>query len=307
MSIQNRGIMKITVIGESNVDIAVSSLAESSTKGCTPGAIAFHHGGVARNIAHNLCLLGHEVRLVSVFGNDDFAKKMIADCRNIGMDLSQSSQYEAKSPIFLSFNDEMGDMVSAVSDASINDRMDLAWLKGKMDAINESELVVADTLLSAEALAYLIDHCEPPLFIDTVSPGKAMRFVEAMKQSKKHAIFAIKCNQAEAIQITGENDMNGAAKILNTNGINSVYLTIGSSGVIHCFGGESLSYPALAARIVNVTGSGDAFFAGVIHGYAMGVDTEETVMYGLKMAKANCESEDTVNPVLPKDIHISKV
>ena len=298
--------MKITVIGESNVDIAVSSLAESSTKGCTPGAIAFHHGGVARNIAHNLCLLGHEVRLMSVFGNDDFAKKMIADCRNIGMDLSQSSQYEAKSPIFLSFNDETGDMVSAVSDASINDRMDLAWLKGKMDAINESELVVADTLLSTEALAYLIDHCEPPLFIDTVSPGKAMRLVEAIKQSEKHAIFAIKCNQAEALQITGENDMNGAAKILNTNGINSVYLTIGSSGVIHCFGGKSLSYPALSTRIINVTGSGDAFFAGVIHGYAMGVDTEETVKYGLKMAKANCESEDTVNPVLPKDIHISK-
>lgn len=307
MSIQNRGIMKITVIGESNVDIAVSSLAEPNTKGCTPGAIAFHHGGVARNIAHNLCLLGHEVRLVSVFGNDDSAKKMIADCRDIGMDLSQSSQYEAKSPIFLSFNDETGDMVSAVSDASINDRMDLAWLKGKMDAINESEWVVADTLLSTEALAYLIDHCEPPLFIDTVSPGKAMRFVEAMNQSKKHAIFAIKCNQAEALQITGENDMNGAAKILNTNGINSVYLTIGSSGVIHCFGGESLSYPALSTRIINVTGSGDAFFAGVIHGYAMGVDTEETLMYGLKMAKANCESEDTVNPVLPKDIHISKV
>ena len=58
--------MKITVIGESNVDIAVLSLAESNTKGCTPGAIAFHHGGVASNIAHNLCLLGHEVRLVSV-------------------------------------------------------------------------------------------------------------------------------------------------------------------------------------------------------------------------------------------------
>ena len=283
--------MKIIVIGESNVDIAVSSLAESNTKGCTPGAIAFHHGGVARNIAHNLCLLGHEVRLVSVFGNDDFAKKMIADCRDIGMDLSQSSQYEAKSPIFLSFNDEMGDMVSAVSDASINERMDLAWLKGKMDAINESELAVADTLLSAEALAYLIDHCEPPLFIDTVSPGKAMRLVEAMKQSKKHAVFALKCNQAEALQITG---------------VNNVYLTIGSSGVIHCFGGESLSYPALSTRIINVTGSGDAFFAGVIHGYAMGVDAEETVMYGLKMAKANCESEDTVNPVLPKDIHISK-
>ena len=299
--------MKITVIGESNIDIAVSSLAEPNTKGCTPGAIAFHHGGVARNIAHNLCLLGHEVRLVSVFGNDDFAKKMIADCRNIGMDLSQSSQFEAKSPIFLSFNDETGDMVSAVSDAGINNCMDLEWLRNKMDAINKSDMVVADTLLSAEALAYLMDYCEAPLFVDTVSPGKAMRFVEAMKQSNRHAVFALKCNQAEAFQITGENDITIAAKMLNSNGVDNVYLTIGSSGVILCSGGEIHSYPALSSRIVNVTGSGDAFFAGVIHGHAMGVGTSELVDMGLKMAKANCESEETVNPVLPKDVCITKV
>ena len=299
--------MKITVIGESNIDIAVSSLSEPNTKGCTPGAIAFHHGGVARNIAHNLCLLGHEVRLMSVFGNDDLADRMVADCKNIGMDLSLSTRFEAKSPIFLSFNDETGNMVSAVSDAGINNCMDLEWLRNKMDAINKSDMVVADTLLSAEALAYLMDYCEAPLFVDTVSPGKAMRFVEAMKQSNRHAVFALKCNQAEAFQITGENDISIAAKMLNSNCVDNVYLTIGSSGVILCSGGEVLSYPALSSHIVNVTGSGDAFFAGVIHGHAMGVGTSELVDMGLKMAKANCESEETVNPVLPKDVCITKV
>ena len=121
--------MKITVIGESNIDIAVVPHAELNTKGCTPGAIAFHHGGVARNIAHNLCLLGHEVRLASVFGNDNFAGHLIEDCRQLGMDLSLSSRFDAKSPIFLSFNDDTGNMLSAVSDASLNDRMELDWLK----------------------------------------------------------------------------------------------------------------------------------------------------------------------------------
>ena len=299
--------MKITVIGESNIDIAVSSLSEPNTKGCTPGAIAFHHGGVARNIAHNLCLLGHEVRLMSVFGNDDLADRMVADCKNIGMDLSLSTRFDAKSPVFLSFNDEIGDMLSAVSDVALNNRMDLDWLRNKMDAINEADMVVADTLLSAEALAYLMDYCEAPLFVDTVSPGKAMRFVEAMKQSNRHAVFALKCNQAEAFQITGENDITIAAKMLNSNGVDNVCLTIGSSGVILCSGGEVLSYPALSSHIVNVTGSGDAFFAGVIHGHAMGVGTSELVDLGLKMAKANCESEETVNPVLPKDVCITKV
>ena len=233
--LQNKGIMKITVIGESNIDIAVKPHGEANAKGCVPGSIAFHFGGVARNIAHNLCLLGHEVKLVSVFGNDDFAKSMVSDCKQIGLDLSLSDQFEnAKSPIFLSFNDDTGNMISAVSDVSLNERMDLGWLKDKMDVINTSDIVVADTLLSTEALTYLLDHCVVPLYIDTVSPGKALRFAEAMRIAKKHSIFALKCNMAEAEQITGESTAVEASKILNDNGVRNVYLTLGSSGVVCC-------------------------------------------------------------------------
>lgn len=299
--------MKITVIGESNIDIAVVPCAEPSAKGCVPGNIAFHHGGVARNIAHNLCLLGHEVKLVSVFGGDDFAERMIADCKRIGMDLSLSDQFEdTKSPIFLSFNDNTGNMVSAVSDVRLNDRMDLDWLKGKMEAINTSEMVVADTLLSTEALAYLIDYCKVPLFVDTVSPGKAIRFAEAMKISKKRYVYAVKCNMAEAFQITGEGKDIHAAKNMNSNGINNVYLTIGSSGVVYCSEGVVTTYPALPTPIVNVTGSGDAFFAGVIHAHAMGLVGKDAVPFGLKAAQHNIKSEAPVNPTLRPEIFYSE-
>lgn len=295
--------MKVTVIGESNIDITVVPHAEPNGKGCTPGAITFHYGGVARNIAHNLCLLGHEVKLVSVFGRDSFAERMMADCKQIGMDLSMSTQFEdAKSPIFLSFNDDTGNMVSAVSDVSLNDRMDLDWLKGKIEAINTSNIVVADTLISTEALAYLIDHCKAPLFIDTVSPGKALRFAEAMKISKRKSVYAVKCNRIEALQITGESDDSCSAKKMNDSGINNVYLTIGSSGVVCCSEGVVSTYPALPTPIVNVTGSGDAFFAGVIHAHAMGHVGKDAVPFGLKAAQHNIKSEAPVNPTLRIDI-----
>ena len=301
--LQNKGIMKITVIGESNIDVVVKPHEETNSKGCVPGSIAFHFGGVARNIAHNLCLLGHEVKLVSVFGNDDFAKSMVSDCKQIGMDLSLSDQFEdAKSPIFLSFNDDTGNMISAVSDVSLNDRMDWGWLKGKMDAINTSDIVVADTLISTEALAYLIDHCMAPLFIDTVSPGKALRFAEAMRIVKKQSVYALKCNMAEAVQITGKNTAIEAAKKLNDNGISNVYLTLGSSGVVYCSEGFATEYPAFPTPIVNVTGSGDAFFAGVIHAHAIGRFGEDTVPFGLKAAQHNIKSEAPVNPMLRIDI-----
>ena len=291
--------MKITVIGESNIDIAVRPHGAFNVTGGTPGSIAFHHGGVARNIAHNLCLLGHEVMLMSVFGGDDFAERLISDCKQIGMDLSLSTQFkDAKSPIFLSFNNDVGDMQSAVSDVGLNERMNWDWLREKIDVINQSELVVADTLLSVEALTYLIDYCKVPLYIDTVSPGKALRFVEAMQDSKEQSVFALKCNLSEAHAITGESEANKAAKALNTSGVDCVYLTLGSKGIVYCHDNEVHAFPSLPTQIVNVTGSGDAFISGVIHANATGHFGKEAVSYGLKVAQHNIKNEAPVNPTL---------
>lgn len=291
--------MKITVIGESNIDIAVVPQSEPMKNGCTPSQIRFHHGGVARNIAHNLCLLGHEVNLMTVFGGDDFAKSLIEDCKSIGMNLSLSSQYkDERSPIFLSFNDESGNMKSAASDIALNDRLDLDWLTSKMDLVNQSDLVVTDTLLSADALSYLMDHCEAPVYIDTVSPGKAKRISEVLKKSKHASVFALKCNLAEAVALTGKNDAIEAIKGLNSKGINHVYLTLGSDGAIHCSENVVTAYPALPEKIVNVTGSGDAFFAGIIHANTVGVYGKEAVVFGLKAAQHNIKSEAPVNPTL---------
>lgn len=291
--------MNITVIGESNIDIAVKPHGELNAKGCTPSSIAFHHGGVARNIAHNLCLLGHEVHLASVFGDDSLALSMMEECEQLGIDLSLSSQYaDAKSPIFLSFNDEVGNMQSAVSDIALNGCLDVEWLRDRIDAINRSDLVVADTLLSVEALTFLIDHCLVPLYVDTVSPNRALLLTEAMKQSWKKSVYALKCNLAEAQSMTGTINPEDAIKLLCAKGIEEVYLTMGEDGV--CFGSKkgSRRFAAIEVEAVNVTGSGDAFFAGVIHAHAIGIKGMESVDYGLKAACHNAKSEAPVNPTL---------
>lgn len=292
-------VMKITVIGESNIDIAVKPHGELSAKGCTPSSIAFHHGGVARNIAHNLCLLGHEVQLASVFGDDDFAQSMVEECEKLGIDLSLSSQYaNTKSPIFLSFNDEVGNVQSAVSDIALNSCLDLDWFRDRIDAINRYDMVVADTLLSAEALAFLIDHSLVPLFIDTVSPNRALLLTEALKQSWKKSVFALKCNLAEAQSMTGKQDPEETIRLLCAKGIEEVYLTMGEDGV--CFGSkkEFRQFPAIEVEVVNVTGSGDAFFAGIIHAHTLRIKGAESVGYGLKAACHNAKSEAPVNPTL---------
>ena len=303
MSASNTSAMKITVIGESNIDIAVVPHSEPIAKSCTPGSIAFHHGGVARNIAHNLCQLGHEVQLATVFGDDGFAQSMIDECQQLGIDLSLSAQYEnGKSPIFLSFNDDIGNMLSAVSDIKLNGCLDLDWIRDRIDAINRSDLVVADTLLSVEALTFLIDHCLVPLYIDTVSPNRALLLSDALRNSWKKSVFALKCNLVEAQAMTGVRDAEEAAKQLISKGIHEVHLTMGEEGVCFCSKKGFRHFPAIETEAVNVTGSGDAFFAGVIHAHAMGIQGEASVDYGLKAACHNVKSEAPVNPALRLEV-----
>ena len=291
--------MKVTVIGESNIDIAVMPQSELVAKGCTSGFINFHHGGVARNIAHNLCLLGHKVQLATVFGDDSFARSMMEECKQLGMDLFLSTQYEhAKSPIFLSFNNEIGNMLSAVSDIKLNNSLDLDWIRDRIDDINHSDIVVADTLLTAEALTFLIDHCLVPLYIDTVSPNRALLLANAYKNSWKKSFFALKCNLSEAQALTAEKDEEDAARQLISKGINEIYLTMGEDGVCFCSAKGFHRFPALEVEAVNVTGSGDAFFAGVIYAHTMGIKGKESIGYGLKAARHNVKSEAPVNPTL---------
>ena len=245
--------MNITVIGESNIDIAVKPQGATRQGGCTPADIAFYHGGVARNIAHNLKLLGHEVQLATVFGDDRLGQSMMEECEQLGINLSLSTQYEdAKSPLFLSINDEIGNMQSAMSDIELNSYLNLDWLMARIDAINRSDMVVADTLLSTDALAFLLDHCLVP----------------------------------------------EATKALVSKGIKEVYLTMGEDGVAFRSQKEYRHFPAIEAEAVNVTGSGDAFFAGIIHAHAIGISGMASVGYGLKAACHNVKSEAPVNPTL---------
>lgn len=291
--------MNITVIGESNIDIAVKPHGATRQGGCTPADIAFHHGGVARNIAHNLKLLGHEVQLATVFGDDRLGQSMMEECEQLGIDLSLSTQYEnAKSPLFLSINDEIGNMQSAMSDIELNSYLNLDWLMARIDAINRSDMVVADTLLSTDALAFLLGHCLVPLYIDAVSPNRVMMLSEAMRKSWKKSFYALKSNLAEAQALTGLAQPEEAAKSLVTRGIKEVYLTMGEDGVAFCSQKEYRRFPAIEAEAVNVTGSGDAFFAGIIHAHAIGISGMASVGYGLKAACHNVKSEAPVNPTL---------
>ncbi|MBO7615815.1 MAG: carbohydrate kinase family protein [Bacteroidales bacterium] len=279
--------MRICVIGGANADIIATSFNAFVPGDSNPGTVRLTAGGVGRNIAHNLALLGDEVVFLTQFGGDDFGQFTAESCRKAHIDISLCD-YAASGThsCFLSINDCDGEMVGGVADMAAADGITLEWLAKKMEKLGDVDVFVADANIPVETLAYLIDHADKPLYVDAVSGAKAAKIKEAMAMSVKKHFFTLKCNQIES------------AVLSDLQGVNRRYVSLGADGLEVVEGDAKHHFPALPCHVVNVTGAGDALMAGIIHAGPQAT-IEEAAHIGLLCAKNNIESLDTVNQQQP--------
>lgn len=287
----------IIVIGGANLDISATLSAPFIANDSNPGHITLGHGGVARNIANNLQLLGHNVRFVSIFGTDIFGGLMLTHCKSIGLDLALSEQVsDHRTGTYVCINNHAGDMIAAVADTDIISHITPDFLEQRLGEFNNADLIVADTNISENALSYLLANCVAPIFVDAVSSTKAWRIVNALSKSHTARLHTLKLNLKEALIVTGSEDCQTAAEKLLNTGVDYVYITLGNDGVYCASADRSTTYPALPVEVKNTTGAGDAFLAGVIHAYTRNIDFPQTAQYGLMAARATLMSEQAVNP-----------
>ena len=275
--------MRICVIGGANADIIATSFKPFVPNDSNPGSVRLTAGGVGRNIAHNLALLGDEVVFLTQFGGDAFGRFTADSCRDAGIDISLCDYAPpGVRSCFLSINDCDGELVGGVADMVAAEGITAEWLAAKLTKVGDIDVLVADANLSVEALAYLIDHVDNPLYLDAVSGAKAPKIKEAMSRSERKHFFALKCNQLENIFLK---DMEG---------IDRRFVSLGANGLDVIEGQTKYHYPALPCRVVNTTGAGDALMAGIIHA-GPEASVEKAANIGLLCAKNNIESPDTVN------------
>ena len=90
------------MVGGVNMDIGGWPSEVPVDRDSNPGAVRMSLGGVGRNIAHNMSLLGLDVRMVTAFGDDLYAQKIAASCGELGIDISQSPVIPEGTPPLIS-------------------------------------------------------------------------------------------------------------------------------------------------------------------------------------------------------------
>ena len=288
---------RISVIGGANVDLSASLNDSFIAADSNPGHIDIGYGGVARNIAHNLALLGTKVQLLTVFGGDLFGGLLHDHCIQQDIDVHLSERISnLRSGVYLCINNHGGEMIAAVADTECVRAITPEWLTKRNGEINTSDYIIADTNITEDALRWLMENVTAPLFIDGVSTTKAHRIVNALTNAKLPYLHTLKLNLKEALAVTNTSSYAEAAQALLNLGVAHVYITLGNEGVYARTAAEEWLFPALPGDIVNTTGAGDAFLAGVVFAHAKGIDFPQTAQYGLMAARATLLSHKAVNP-----------
>jgi sugar/nucleoside kinase (ribokinase family) len=91
-------------------------------------------------------------------------------------------------------------------------------------------------------------------------------------------------NDAEALRITGAADVETAARRFLGMGASAAIITMGAAGCLIADAAGIRRRPALPVPVVDTTGAGDAFCAGVITGHGLGWSLDESARLGTAAA-----------------------
>ncbi len=262
----------VLVSGIAVVDLIASGLERVARPGeLAFGSVSTTLGGHACNVSVDLVRLGFprtQVRVVFPAGRDLFGDFLVRRLREQGLRAEAVRTSRAATSLDLilvargedrRYHADPGANIAMEAGpvlALLEKHRPLVYYAGGVGLLGRFDTDLAAVLRRARALG-------ATTFVDVVSPYK--RSWAFLRRALPFTdIFH--CNGDEAASLVGERDPSKAAAALRRLGASSVFVTLGGEGVAAAVPGASLRLPAFPVRVVDPTGAGDAFSAGLIAG-----------------------------------------
>lgn len=308
---ENQHVGNWLTVGGANVDIKGEPLQNNLKLGTSnPGIVHTSPGGVARNIAENLARLGEEVVLCSLVGEDTDGEwlrqtTMKSGVSTVGM-LRLPNQRTGR---YVSIHNAEGELLSAIADMAITDAWDEQHIHTGLSLMKKSTGVFLDANLPVEIIKIFLHHAKQQgklIALDSVSVKKAERFIGLLD-----GITLLAPSRDEAAILTGmevstPDEVKKAAALLHQQGVEQVFITLGSEGVYIHHEQMQKWLPASKSDVLDVTGAGDAFTSGVMYGLTRTTSLVERAAYGIAMAGFALRTNQSVASTKPQDLEQAK-
>ena len=296
----------VVCIGAANLDRKLRSTGPLALRTSNPASATESFGGVARNIAENLARLGTQVALLTAIGNDSSGAALLAHAESLGIDTRGALRFEdAASGTYTAVLDQDGEMVVALADMALYDRVDAAFVTSRQAQLAGAALVVADLnlpLASVEALVQEARRSEMRLVLVAVSEPKMARLPRDLRGAGLLILNAGELGARVGRTLARADEIETAMREVQAEGVRDLVVTRGADGVLLTTPGGIKRLDAPAAQVVDVTGAGDAFAAAVCWSLLQapiggdGSALELACRRGLALSKLTLGAAQTVYP-----------
>lgn len=295
--------MGIVVFGAVFVDIKGYPIDQYIPSGRNVGRVVQVHGGVSRNVVEDIANIELKPTYVSVVDDTGIGADVVDRLRRHHVNID----YIIKTPdglgTWLAIFDNNGDVV-----ASISKRPDLSRISEVLDAcgdqiIKDCDSVVVEIDMEEDLLNRIFDLAEKydkKIFAVVSNMSIAMERRDLLSK-----VACIVCNQQEAELLFSE-EYEGKSveqleeilveKIRQAN-IPKMVMTLGEEGAVYAeLDGEHGYTPPQKVDVVDTTGAGDSFFAGIAIGLTYGKTLSESCAIGTRLASAVIATKESVSP-----------
>lgn len=295
--------MGIVVIGSTFVDIKGYPDSQYIPAGRNAGRVRQVHGGVARNVAEDIANVELRPTFVTVLDHSGTSIDVVEKLRRHQVNTDYVLYTDSGLGTWLAIFDNQGDVVS-----SISRRPDLTPLGALLETSGDALFADADSIVVEidmevpllKQVFALAERYGKDVYAVVSNMSIAMERRDLLQR-----VACIVCNEQEAgllfseeyESITPEDFASILVRRVQQAQIPRMVVTMGGDGAVYAsLDGESGVCPAGKVDVIDTTGAGDSFFAGVAIGLTYGKSLGEACVIGTRLAASVIATKENVCP-----------
>ena len=272
---------KLVVIGSLNMDVVVEA-ERYPIRGETimGNKASFIPGGKGANQAVAGCRLGADTTMIGAVGDDAFGEQLLLNLKNNGVNTSGVKKVAGEATGIASIHLAEGDN-SIIVVPGANYSLEPVDIDSHEALLEQSDLVLLQLEIPIETVIYAAKKAKSLGKKVILNPAPAMKVQDELFQFVDY----VTPNRSELAKYAGidvrENSLAIAMEHMLALGADHVITTLGAEGCTYVSRGvsEQVYVKGYTVPVVDTTGAGDCFNAGLAKAIAGGASLDDAVKY----------------------------